>query len=298
MRRRTAIAACLGALTTFAMVPTGSGANQPAAAPTVPRLKRVVVIVFENRSYAQIMGNSDAPTFNALAKRHAVLTAYHALARPSLPNYLAMVSGSTHGVRTNCDDCTIDSANLADTIETSGSTWKTYAEGLPERGYTGAESGRYVKRHNPLLYFKSVTERPERLQRIVPLTEFAGDLEGRRLPRFSLVVPDLCNGMHDCSIAHGDAWLRDFVGPLLASPQLAGGAVFVTFDEGRRGDPSSVGGRVPMLVLGPMVRPGSRLDRRRTHYSLLRTIEDAWGLAHLGKAATARPITGIWRYAS
>jgi hypothetical protein len=270
------------------------GASAPGVNPSrVPALKRVVVVVFENRSYGQVIGKPWAPTFNRLARRYALLTRYFAVTRPSLPNYLALVSGSTQGVTETCNECAFSGDSLADTIEASGRTWKTYAEGLPAPGFTGAASGRYVKRHNPLLYFTKVLADPARLARIVPFTELARDLSRRRLPDFSLVIPDLCNGMHDCSIARGDAWLDRFLKPLLASSQLAGGAVFVTFDEASGKD--ATGGRVPTLVLGPKVRPGARSTASLTHYSLLRTIEDGWRLPHLGNAATAVPIRGIWR---
>lgn len=275
-------------------VAASAGSSAPAVSPPrVPALKRVVVVVFENRSYDQVIGKPWAPTFNRLAGRYALLTRFFAVAHPSLPNYLALVSGSTQGLTDSCDDCAFAGDSLADTIEASGRTWKTYAEGLPTPGFTDAASGLYVKRHNPLLYFTKLLADTRRLARVVPFTEFAGDLSRRRLPDFSLVVPDLCNGMHDCSIAQGDAWLDTLVKPLLASSQLSGGAVFVTFDEAS-GKHATGGGHVATLVLGPKVRPGARSGASLTHYSLLRTIEDAWRLPHLGKAATAVPITGIW----
>jgi acid phosphatase len=98
--------------------------------------------------------------------------------------------------------------------------------------------------------------------------------------------------MHDCSVSTGDRWLKGFLAPLLASPALKDSAVFVTFDEGE-GNVS--GGRVPTLVLGPLVRPGARNSQVVTHYGVLRTIEDGLGLPRLGASASARPITGIWR---
>ena len=259
----------------------------------VPSLNRVVVVVFENHSYSQVIGHRTAPTFNAMAARYALLTRYRAVARPSLLNYLALVSGSTQGLTTTCDECSFDARTLADTVEASGRTWKTYAEGLPEPGFTGASSNRYVKRHNPFLYFTGVLSSPERLQRVVSLQEFAPDLAARRLPNLSLVIPDLCNGMHDCSVARGDAWLAKFLKPLLARTVLSGSAVFVVFDE-----PSITPlaeQRIPALVLGPTVRRGARSKTALTHYGLLRTIEDAWQLPYLGNSASATPIAGIWR---
>jgi hypothetical protein len=99
--------------------------------------------------------------------------------------------------------------------------------------------------------------------------------------------------MHDCSVATGDAWLKTHIAPLVSSPQLRGGVVFVVFDEGTTGEGG--GGNVDALALGPTVRAGSTFVKATNHYGLLRTIEDAWGLPRLGLSAKATPIGGIWK---
>ncbi len=166
-----------------------------------------------------MLGNPAAPTFNSYARRYASLTRYYAVTHPSLPNYIALVSGSTRGIKSNCTRCTVNAPNLADTLEASGKTWKSYAEGLPSRGFLGGSSGRYAKKHNPFAYFRSIAGNADRRDRIVPLRELAPDLRAGRLPDFAFVVPDLCNSMHDCSVAVGDSWLRRTVTPLLGLPQ-------------------------------------------------------------------------------
>jgi acid phosphatase len=265
----------------------------PAAAPAVPRLRHVVVLVLENKEYGQVIGSPDAPNLNRLAGAGALLTNYDAVAHPSLPNYLALVSGSTQRISSDCTDCVVRARNLADTLDAAGLTWRTYAEGLPAPGFTGASAGRYAKKHDPLLYFADVSGRPDRRSRVVPLTRLAVDLGRGGLPSFSLVVPDLCHDMHDCSVATGDAWVGRFLSSLLASRPLRDGAVFVVFDEGT--SDAGGGGHVAALVLGPGVRPGARAGAALDHYSLLRTVEDALGLPALGRSARARPIAGIWR---
>lgn len=274
------------------VVACSAGAAADANGTRVPQVEKVVVVVFENKG-PEMIGSGEAPTFDALAKRYAVLTDYRGVAHPSLPNYLALVSGSTQGVTSDCTSCTIAAANLADTLERAQKTWKTYAEGLPAAGYVGSFAGRYAKKHNPLLYFEDVVDRPDRLRRVVPLTRFAHDLAAHALPDFSLVVPDLCNDMHDCPVSTGDSWLRAFIRPLLRSSELAHGIVYVVFDEGT-GDAGG-GGRVPALVLGPLVRRGARATAPLDHYSLLRTVEDGWRVPRLGRSRTAPPIIGIWR---
>jgi len=272
------------------------GATIPARPPPsvrVPTFTHVVVVVFENKEATSIAGNPDAPTFNALAHRYAVLTNYDAVSHPSLPNYLALVSGSTHGISSDCTDCVIDARNLADTLAAAGKTWKTYAEDLPHPGYTGAFSGRYAKKHDPFLYFRDVADSRARRNRVVPFTQLSSDLRRHRLPDLSLVVPNLCDDMHDCSVATGDAWLKTHVVPLLHSRALRGGVVFVVFDEGTSS--TGGGGHVYALALGPTVRGGSRFTRATNHYGLLRTIEDAWKLPQLGFSRTGTPIGGIWK---
>lgn len=262
------------------------GGAQSATHP-VPAFQRVIVVVLENKSPSQVLGNRAAPAFNAFARGGAVLSGYRGVTHPSLPNYLALVSGSTHGITSDCTSCTVSGLSLADTLEAKGLTWKTYAEGLPRPGWTGPYSGRYAKKHVPFLYFRRVLASPARVKRVVPLSQLARDRTAGKLPTFSLVVPDLCHDMHDCSVATGDAWLKRFLPPLL---KLPGTAVFVVFDESDSANPG-----VPALALGTLVRPRSRVTGPTDHYSLLRTIEDGLGLPKLGRSARAVQITGIWR---
>jgi phosphatidylinositol-3-phosphatase len=265
-------------------------AGRATAAAPIPAFDHVVVIVFENKETTSVLGNRAAPTFNSYARRYAKLTRYYGATHPSLPNYLALVSGSTQGITTDCTDCVVDAQNLADTIEATGRTWKTYAEGLPTPGFLGGFKGRYAKKHNPFAYFRDIADDPARRARLVPLTRLAPDLRAGTLPSFSLVVPDLCHSMHDCSVSVGDAWLRSQVGRFLKLPKTV---VFVVFDEGStsiRG-----GGHTAALALGTAVRSGSRFTRVTSHYGILRTVEQAWGLPLLGHSAHVAPVTGIWR---
>ncbi len=280
---RLALAPALAALV-LAALPGAEASSRP-----VPAFGHVVVIVFENKVRSAVLGSPAAPTFNALAAKHADLAGYRGVTHPSLANYLALVSGSTYGLG-DCSSCTVGGPSLADTLEAKGRTWKTYAEGLPRPGWTGAARGRYVKRHVPFLYFRRVLTRPARLRNIVPLSRLSSDLAAQRVPDFSLVIPNMCHDMHDCPVATGDAWLKRFLPPLLRSPELLDGVVFVIFDESDTADP-----RIAALALGRLVRPGSRFTPPMSHYGLLRTIEDAWDLPRLGRSARAAPITGIWR---
>jgi phosphatidylinositol-3-phosphatase len=265
-------------------------AGRATAAAPVPAFAHVVVIVFENKESSSVLGNRAAPTFNSYGRRYAKLTRYYGVTHPSLPNYFALVSGSTQGITTDCTDCVVDGKSLADTVEASGRTWKTYAEGLPAPGFLGPFNGRYAKKHNPFAYFRGIADDPARRARLVPLSQLGRDVRAGALPSFSLVVPDLCHSMHDCSVAVGDAWLRSQIVKFVKFPNTV---VFVVFDEGS----TSIGGggHMAALAIGRAVRPGSRFTRVTGHYGILRTIEQAWGLPLLGRSAHVAPITGIWR---
>jgi len=273
-----AAATCAGA--------TGSALQTQAR--SVPRFSHVILIVFENHEVNEVLGRSDAPTFNRLASKYATISQYTAVAHPSLPNYLALVSGSTQGIDSDCTSCLVSGRSLADTLAASRKTWKTYAEGLPSTGFTGASSGRYAKKHNPFVYFRRNLV-PARLQRIVPLTRFTADLRGRRLPSFSLVVPDLCHDMHDCDPAVGDRFLRTLVPPLLRAlgPH---GLLVVTFDEGSSDNGCcrlAAGGHILTILAGGLARRGARLSTPVDHYSTLQTIEDLTRVPRQGGAACA-----------
>jgi hypothetical protein len=283
------------AIVALAVVVGTGGAAARAQAPRVPPFRHVIVIVFENKERPAVLGSGAAPTFDALGRRYARLDRYRAVAHPSLPNYLALVSGTTDGLRHDCVECVVRAPTLADTLGAAGLSWKTYVEGVTLRGIADIDRAN-VKARIPFLYAAAVLARDAELDRVVPLAQLHSDLAHRRLPTFSLVVPSLCHDMHNCSVATGDRWLGPFLAPLLR----AGGrvAVFVVFDESRTRDRRGGGGHVAALVLGPLVRPGAVSHERLSHYDLLRTVEAGLGVPPLGRSAGARAIGGIWRPAA
>jgi hypothetical protein len=297
-RRVSALLALLLALGVWISVMTGApdarggpGVSSPAGGP--PRFAHVLVVVFENRGASAIVGNPAAAVFNRLARRYALLANYDAVAHPSLPNYLALVSGTTGGLLRDCLRCSLAAPTIAQTLDASGRTWRAYVEGV-RRGRFAQIDSNPVKARIPFLYSRYVLRHPADLKRIVPLGALAPALRSGRLPAFSLVVPSLCHDMHNCSIQTGDRWLGSFTKRVL--PALGPrDVVFVVFDESRRPDVRGGGGHVAALALGPLVRPGSVSRELVDHYGLLRTIERGLGLPLLGRSANARAIVGIWR---
>jgi phospholipase C len=245
----------------------------------------------ENHTAQSVLGSSSAPFERDLAALCGSAANYRAVGSPSLPNYLAATSGSTHGVH---DDAAPGSHLLTDDnlfrqVRAAGGTARSYEEAMPANCATGG-SGRYAVKHNPQAYYRGDDDRAACEHDNVPLGSLdsgalAQDLAGNQLPTFSFVTPDLCNDTHDCNVDVGDEWLRNWVGLLLASvPYRAGRtAVFVVWDE-----PTPM----PLLVIAPSVPRGSTAAPAFDHYSLLQTAEDMLGLPLLEAAATATSMRG------
>jgi hypothetical protein len=252
------------------------GASPCGKAEQSPRWRHVVWIVMENKSYGEIVGNSDAPYENELATKCGLATGYHGVAHPSLPNYIAMTSGSTQGI---ADDEPPSVHQLAgpSLFSQLGGDWKSLQESMPSN-CDQQSSGQYAVKHDPAAYFTDI--RTACNAQDIPLGS-QPDLSSA----FTFVSPNLCNDMHDCPISTGDSWLSTFLPKVLASPQYRNGgtAVFVTFDE----DDGSAANHVPMFVIAPSVPVGSRSPSSFNHYSLLRTTEEMLGLEKLGAAVTA-----------
>jgi phosphatidylinositol-3-phosphatase len=177
----------------------------------------------------------------------------------------------------------------------------------------------YAARHNPFVYFHSIVDSPRCAARDVPLTQLPGDLAHvSTTPNLSFITPNLCNDGHDDPCVDGspgglvaaDAWLRAWIPRILSSPAFRrDGLLVVTFDEAEAegGSPDASaccdeplgpntpnnggpvpgqgGGRVGAVVVSPFVAPGTVNDTPYNHYALLRSLEDVFGVGHLGYAA-------------
>jgi acid phosphatase len=230
------------------------------------------------------VGNPQAPFLNSVLPRSLLLTNSRAVAHPSQPNYLALFSGSTHGVTDDrCPVRLTGQPNLGQQLAAAGLSFTGYSESMPSAGYTGCSSGRYARKHSPWADFDNVPAAGNQ-----PFSAFPTDFA--RLSTASFVVPDLCHDMHDCPVATGDAWMRAHLDPYLQWAKAHNSLLVVTTDE----DDNTSVNQIFTVVAGASVRPG-RYAEKVTHYSVLRLIEDAYGLAPLGAAAQAAPITDIWR---
>lgn len=246
----------------------------------------VVVVVMENKEQGRVLGARRAPFLTRLARRSGVAAESFGVRHPSLPNYIALVSGSTQGITDDCTGCTANARNIADQLEAAHRTWRAYLEGLPRACARPASAGRYAKKHDPFAYDDGIAASPARCRQRVPLRRLAGDIRDDRLPDFAFIAPDLCDDTHDCSVGTGDRFLSRLV-PAVLSALGPHGFLVVTYDEGdsdRGCCGGSHGGRIATVVAGPDVRPGARMTRAIDHYGVLGSIEDAFGVPPLGAA--------------
>lgn len=254
-----------------------------AQIPGVTPPDHVVIVIEENHSFSSIIGSSSAPFINSLAQQGALFTQSFAIEHPSEPNYLDLFSGSNQGVTDDSCPHTFSTENLGSELAAAGHTFTGFSEGLPSPGSTVCTSGEYARKHVPWVNFTNVPASANQ-----PFTSFPTDFT--TLPTVSIVVPDLLDDMHDGTIAMGDAWLQNNMNAYIQFAQAHNSLLIITWDE----DDGSMTNQIPTIFLGPMVKQG-QFAETINHFTVLRTIEDLYGLTHAGAAANATPITDIWQ---
>ena len=226
-----------------------------------------MLIVEENRNESDVIGSTDAPNINSLANRYGLATSSFGQSHPSLPNYLALLSGSAQGVTDDGTQHSFDGPTLVDQLAQQGITWRAYMESMPSACYGGAASGEYAKKHDPFMYFRSITQNPAQCRNVVPFGSLQSDLSSPQAPDFIWITPNLCDDGHDCSTATADSWLATNLAPVLSSSWFRhDGVVIITWDEGS--DNSGCCGGAD-----------------GGHVGTLRTIEQLYGVPLLGDAA-------------
>jgi acid phosphatase len=273
-----------------AAAPPSAPASADPTAPTAPSapvapasIEHIVVVVEENHSYNQIVGNDkQAPYMNELIGKGALLTNSFGVAHPSQPNYLALFSGSTQGVTDDSCGKPFETVNLASELLQKHLTFVGYSEDLPKAGFTGCSSKGYARKHNPWVQFTNV---PAELNQ--PLTAFPQNFS--ELPTVSFVIPNHQDDMHDGTVQQADTWLKDHLQPYVEWAKTNRSLLIVTWDE----DDNSKQNHIPTIFAGPMVKSGKYAEKI-DHYNVLRTIEDAFHIKPIGESAKAAPLTTLW----
>ena len=248
---------------------TGSTAS---VSPTGPS-RHVFVIVLENTPYQLALAQ---PYISSLADRYAVASNYHDLGEPSLPNYLAMTSGSTWGISDN-EFHPLPATGIGNQLTSAGLSWKAYMEGFTGDCFDSPYP--YALKHNPFPYYGDVCP-----PNVVPMTDLVTDLNSNP-PWMSWITPGLCNDGHDCGVRTADRWLSEVVPQITSSSAWKkDGVLFITWDESSAGD-----SRVPLLVVAPKMK--GEITMRLDHYSLSATVSDLLHVPRLGQAKQATSLT-------
>lgn len=248
----------------------------------VPRYRHVVWILLENEGYS-VVGSSSAPYLNGLGRECGLATGYLAVAHPSLPNYIALTSGSTQGIADDGEP-SAHRLNVASIFSELRGNWRALVESMPA-SCDRVTSGSYAARHNPAVYYTSLASSCTRND--VPLTTPLN-----LAASFTFITPNICDDMHSCPVATGDTWLARTVPEILRSSEYQSRSLvlFITFDENDVGATN----HVPTYVIAPSVRRGERIATAFTHYSLLRTTEAMLGVPLLGTARLAPSMAGAF----
>jgi phosphatidylinositol-3-phosphatase len=235
----------------------------------------------ENENFGSVIGSGSAPFINSLANSYGLATDYSAISHPSLPNYIALTSGSDQGISDDSDPSShpLDVPSIFSQLP--GGVSRSLEQDMPSN-CAGGNSGEYAVRHNPETYYTNLGTDCNNYD--VPLGSVP-DLSAR----FTFVTPNLINDMHDGTLGDGDRFLQGFLPALMATPQYQAGntAIFITWDE----NSGSSGNQVPCIVISPYTH-GVKDATPYTHYSLLRTTEELLGLPLLGNAASATSMLG------
>ncbi|GDY33627.1 alkaline phosphatase family protein [Gandjariella thermophila] len=312
-------AAVFAVFAALSAVLVGTGAS----ASTFPQYDHVFLLVDENHNYSNIIGNPNAPEINALAQDYGSAIRYTGVGDPSLPNYIAMLGGSTFGI--SDDDPyffpghTINQSNLLTQLEGAGKSWKGYYQGMPYAGYRGYcfpakcngipdADTQYVAKHNGVPYFAD-KQTPAEFAKQNPLGQLSTDLASGQVPNFSYIIPDECNDMHGAPpwcvdsgkagdvddnwlVANGDKFVGNTVNQITSSPMWQSGnnAIVVTFDEG-----NTANSQIPHVVITNHGPRGVTDNTSYDHYSLLASLQQAFGLGCLQNSCTATPETPLFQ---
>jgi phospholipase C len=279
-----AVLAVLGLLATLLLLPL----QPPAAGATVAPTK-VLTIVEENHSYSE--ARAGMPYLTSLANRYSYGRRFHAVAHPSLPNYIAIAGGSTFGVRTDKEP--IPSPRIGSHHSVfgqalaAGRTARVYAQSMSGHCSAALGSG-YAPKHNPWVYFGAETSSCRKYD--VPAKSFLDDARANALPNAGMLVPDLAHDAHNGTLATADKWLKRRLPTVLASSDFRSGrlTVIVTFDED---DGNTAGNHVYTVVLNAaLAGKHDVVHSRLSHYSITGYYEHVLGvpLRRKAKAGFAR----------
>lgn len=295
LRRVQILLLVFGSLLSLSCGGGGAGSNTQTTVPlstSQPTFSHVFLLLLENHSYSEVIGNSSMPYLNGLAQQSGLAAQYYANAHPSLPNYFMLTVGQTETTSDSFSGVVTDD-NVVREFVNAGKSWKAYAESLPSAGYLGGDVYPYFQHHNPFVYLSDVQNSPAQAANIVPFTQLAADLANNALPQYGFIVPNALDDAHDGTLAQADAWLQQNIAPLLASAAFqSGGLLVITFDEGDESDTNHGGGQVATVIVSSKSKASYVSQTFYQHQSTLRLTLKACGVDNFpGESANAPDMT-------
>jgi uncharacterized protein YjdB len=260
----------------------------PAPPPGTSQFNHVFIVVEENTNAADVTATS-MPYLFGLATQNAIATQYYADTHPSIGNYFMLTAGEVFTNNDGYSSPPYTGDNVIRELLTAGKTWKDYAEDIPSVGYTGPDIGNYALKHNTIALFSDVVNDPVQRNNLVPFTQFATDLAANTLPNYAMIVPNLCNDAHDCSLGTADTWLQTNIDPLIKSAQFQkDGVLIVVFDEAGS-DNTNGGGRVFWTAISSKSKKGYQSTTLYQHASTLRLCLKVLGVTVFPNQAATAP---------
>jgi phosphatidylinositol-3-phosphatase len=305
-------AACASSSGTSSGADGGSGSGGEGGGTGSGAIKTVFLILMENNNWSSIYQSSAAPYINSLLPKASWCTNYFdnpAAVHPSEPNYIWLEAGSNLTFTTDADPSAsnVSSADhLAKLMTAASVTWRDYAEDISGTTCPLTSTGNYGAKHVPFIFFADVVGNPPDpnnqtcVQHIRPYTQLQSDLKNNSVAQYNFITPNLCDDMHGgllpgvgCPatslITQGDTWLSQQI-PMIMSSQAYkdNGAIFLTWDESEGGE-----NPIGMIVLSPKAKGnGFKSTTKYFHSSMVRTVEEIFGLSPLLNDAAKQPNLG------
>jgi acid phosphatase len=268
------------------------------------------MITEENHSFENVIGNTQMPYYNQLAQQYGLATQFYSDQHSSLPALMWLVAGAAIETNNDTTSCQHAQDNMVRELLNSGYTWRAYQENLPSAGFQGLYSpdNLYYRRHNPLIDFSDVCPGTGQDTNSVPFTQMATDFANGETVNYAYITPSVNDDAHNGTLAGADQWLQANVPAILARPEFSPGGdgiLFIVWDEGEEDSTvdnrcsstvsTGCGGRTPILVIGPQVKPGYQSTTLYHNENVLATVCAAMGLSTCpGAAQAAAPMADFF----
>ncbi len=279
----------------LALIAVDCGTSRSSGSAPLPvagnkHINHVVVVVEENHSFSDVIGNSAMPYLNSLASKYGLAAQYYGDTHPSIGNYFMLTTGQIITDNELSPPPSVSADNIVRELVAAGKSWKSYAESLPAVGYLGTDVYPYVQHHNPFVFFSDDQSSASQQNNIVPFSQLASDVAGGGLPNFSFIIPNQLDNAHDGTLSQADTWLSQNIAPLVSSSVFQrDGLLIVLFDESEFTDLTHGGGHTVAVIVSPFAKQQFHSSTVYQHENTLHFVLHLLGAGNYpGAAATAQ----------